>query len=150
MWRNNVYNLWCFVAFYNILLHNHFFCDLRRFVAKSVLVWFTGFCVEKNWAKNCARGEKMTNMRYGPSRRRPTCNDEDCHDKCQARRWDHVATWIRKAVSLKELISALKKRGWFFPSYCGNCLELSSPSQLSKYDRRVQNELEELEEILSM
>ena len=57
---------------------------------------------------------------------------------------------IRKAVSWKELISTLKKRGRFFSSYCGNCLELSSPSQLSKYDRSVQNELEELEEILPM
>ena len=65
MWRNNVYNLWCFVAFYNILLPNQFFCNLRCFVAKSVLVRFTRFCVEKNLAKNCARGEKMTNMRYG-------------------------------------------------------------------------------------
>ena len=41
-----------------------FFCNLRCFVAKSVLVRFTRFCVEKNLAKNCARGEKMTNMRY--------------------------------------------------------------------------------------
>ena len=44
---------------------------------------------------------------------------------------------VRKAVSLKEFISALKKRGRFFPSHCGNCLQLSSPSQLCKYDRRV-------------
>ena len=42
-----------------------FFCNLRCFVAKPVLVRFTRFCVEKNLAKNCARGEKMTNMRYG-------------------------------------------------------------------------------------
>ena len=33
------------------------FCDLRCFVAKSVLVQFTHFCVEKNLAKNWARGE---------------------------------------------------------------------------------------------
>ena len=25
MWRNNVFNVWCFVAFYNILLQNHLF-----------------------------------------------------------------------------------------------------------------------------
>ena len=42
-----------------------FFCNLRCFVAKPVLVRFTRFCVEKNLAKNCAREEKMTNMRYG-------------------------------------------------------------------------------------
>ena len=64
MWRNNVYNLWCFVAFYNIFLQNQFVWDLRCFVAKSVLVRFTHFCVEKNLAENCARGEKITNMRY--------------------------------------------------------------------------------------
>ena len=41
------------------------FCDLRCFVAKSVLSQFTRFCMEKNWAKNCACGEKRTYMRYG-------------------------------------------------------------------------------------
>ena len=30
----------------------------------STLLRFTRFCVEKNLAKNSARGEKMTNMRY--------------------------------------------------------------------------------------
>ena len=49
-----MYNLWYFVAFYTVLLENLFF--LGR---------FTSFCVEKNLAKNSARGEKMTNMRYG-------------------------------------------------------------------------------------
>ena len=56
---------------YGVLLHFtifccqiSFFCNLRCFVAKPVLVRFTRFCVEKNLAKNCARGEKMTNMRY--------------------------------------------------------------------------------------
>ena len=63
MWRNNVYNLWCFVAFYNILLPNQFFCNLRCFVAKSVLVQFTRFSVEKNLAK-IVPVENMTNMRY--------------------------------------------------------------------------------------
>ena len=51
------YILHCFVAkfvffaFYAVLSQNRF---LR----------FTRFCVEKNLAKNSARGEKMTNMRY--------------------------------------------------------------------------------------
>ena len=31
MWRNNVYNLWCFVAFYNILLPNQFFLQFTLF-----------------------------------------------------------------------------------------------------------------------
>ena len=40
-------------------------CDLRCFVAKSVLSRFTHFGVEKNWAKNFVCGEKRTNMRNG-------------------------------------------------------------------------------------
>ena len=39
-------------------------CNLRCFVAKSVMSRFTRFGMEKNWAKNYACGEKMTNMRY--------------------------------------------------------------------------------------
>ena len=39
-------------------------CDLRCFVAKSVLSRFTRFGVEKNWAKNFVCGEKRTNIRY--------------------------------------------------------------------------------------
>ena len=58
MWRNNMYKLWCFVTFYSVLSQNQFFCDVRCFVAKSVLLRFMQFCVEKNWGKNCARGEK--------------------------------------------------------------------------------------------
>ena len=54
-----MYNLWCFVAFYNILLQNQFF--LR----------FTLFCREISFGmiyallrgENCACGEKITNMR---------------------------------------------------------------------------------------
>ena len=55
MWRNNVSNLWCFVAFYAVLLQNR---DLRSFVAISVLSRFTRFCVEKNSAKNYAPWRK--------------------------------------------------------------------------------------------
>ena len=68
---------------YGVLLHFtifccqiSFFCNLRCFVAKSVLVRFTRFCVEKNSAKNYVifvtgitggtRGEKMTNIMYVP------------------------------------------------------------------------------------
>ena len=39
-------------------------CDLRCFVAKSVLSRFTRFGVEKNWANNFVCGEKRTNIRY--------------------------------------------------------------------------------------
>ena len=50
MWRNTVYNLWCFVAFYNILLQNQFF--LR----------FTLFCREISFGMIYAllRGEKFS------------------------------------------------------------------------------------------
>ena len=64
MWRNNVYNLWRFVAFYAVLLQNLLLSDLRCFVAKSVLSRFTHFCVETKLSKKFARGEKVTNMRY--------------------------------------------------------------------------------------
>ena len=43
---------------YAILLKIWFCHDLRCFVAKSVLSRFTQFCVEKNWTKDCASGEK--------------------------------------------------------------------------------------------
>ena len=50
MWRNNVYNLWCFVAFYNILLPNQFFLQ------------FTLFCREISFGTIYAllRGEKFS------------------------------------------------------------------------------------------
>ena len=55
----------CFVAFFAVLLQNpSCSCDLRCFVAKSVLSLFTRFCVEKNWAKNFVCEEKRTNFRY--------------------------------------------------------------------------------------
>ena len=40
------------------------FCNLRCFVAKSVLSRFTRYRVEKICAKNCACGEKRTNIMY--------------------------------------------------------------------------------------
>ena len=43
------------------LLHYQQFALFR---CEIVLSRFTRYCVEKIWAKNCARGEKMTNMRY--------------------------------------------------------------------------------------
>ena len=56
---------------YGILLHftlfwwkTFFRWQFTLFCRKSILR-FTHFCVEKNLAKNSARGEKMTNMRYG-------------------------------------------------------------------------------------
>ena len=56
---------------YGILLHftlfwwkTFFRWQFTLFCRKSILR-FTHFCVEKNLAKNSARGEKMTIMRYG-------------------------------------------------------------------------------------
>ena len=40
---------------YDVLSQNR---DLHSFVAISVLSQFARFCVEKNSAKNCGRGEK--------------------------------------------------------------------------------------------
>ena len=38
--------------------------QFMHFCRKSVLLRFTRFCVEKSWTKNCACGEKKTNIRY--------------------------------------------------------------------------------------
>ena len=62
VWCKNVNTYAKFMLFcYKI----SFFCNLRNFVAKSVVLWFSHFCVEKNLSKNCISGEKMTNMRSG-------------------------------------------------------------------------------------
>ena len=53
----NLCKLWCFVAFYVVL----FFV----IYAKSILSRYTRFFGDNNWAKNCAPGEKMTNIRHG-------------------------------------------------------------------------------------
>ena len=55
--KNTVCYLWSFVAKY-VFLQFTLFCH------EIVLSQFTRYCVEKIWAKNCAHGEKMTNMRY--------------------------------------------------------------------------------------
>ena len=65
MWRN----LSCGEMFpHDRLLHMNkltFFCCKICFVAiYAVLSRFTRFCVEKSWTKNCACGEKKTNIRY--------------------------------------------------------------------------------------
>ena len=36
MWRNNVYNLWCFVAFYAVLSRNLFCHNLRAFAWSKI------------------------------------------------------------------------------------------------------------------
>ena len=79
MWRNNVYNLWCFVEFYNILLPNHFFLQFTLFCCEISFGTIYALLRGEKFSKNCARGEKMTNMRYawalqigGITRRRPT------------------------------------------------------------------------------
>ena len=60
-----------FVTIYDVLSHFMLFCckislscDLRCFVAKSVLSRFTLFGMEKKWAKDFVCGEKRTNIRY--------------------------------------------------------------------------------------
>ena len=58
---------------YGILLHFKLFCckicvflRFTLFCRKIGLLRFTRFCVEKILTKNSVRGEKMTNIRYGP------------------------------------------------------------------------------------
>ena len=64
-----MYNLWYFVAFYTVLLQNLFFLAIFAVLSHDRFLRFTRYYVEKNLAKNSARGEKMTNMRYGPYHR---------------------------------------------------------------------------------
>ena len=59
-----MYNLWYFVAFYTVLLPNLFFLAIYAVLSHYRFFRFTHYYVEKNLAKNSARGEKMTNMRY--------------------------------------------------------------------------------------
>ena len=53
---------------YGILLHFTLFCSIflafYADLSQNCFLRLTRFCVEKNLAKNSARGEKMTNMRY--------------------------------------------------------------------------------------
>ena len=64
VWCKNVNTNAKFMLFF---IKSVFFCNLRNFVAKSVVSWFTHFCVEKNLSKNCISGDKMTNMRSVPT-----------------------------------------------------------------------------------
>ena len=59
-----MYNLWYFVAFYTVLLPNLFFLAIYAVLSHYRFFRFTHYYVEKNLAKNSARGEKMTNIRY--------------------------------------------------------------------------------------
>ena len=60
-----MYNLWYFVAFYTVLLQDLFFFAIFAVLSHDRFLRFTRYYVEKNLAKNSARGEKMTNMRFG-------------------------------------------------------------------------------------
>ena len=54
------------VAFYAVLLQKVFFFAICAvFFLKIGWLQFTRCCVEKIFAKNSVRGEKMTNIRYG-------------------------------------------------------------------------------------
>ena len=54
-----------FVTIHADLSRNLLCCHLRCIGAKSILLRFTHFCVEKNLFRNCACGEQRTNIRYG-------------------------------------------------------------------------------------
>ena len=59
MWRNNVYNLWYFAAFCNVLLQNHFFLQVTLFCREicfcTIYVLLRGEKLSKKlypWRKN--------------------------------------------------------------------------------------------------
>ena len=53
----HVYNLWCFVAFYAILLQNHFFV-IYAVLSRNMFLTIHALLRGKNLTKYCARGEK--------------------------------------------------------------------------------------------
>ena len=65
---------------YGILLHfalffvAKFFFAFHAVLSQNRFLRFTRFCVETNLAKNSARGEKMTNMRYDLEPKQLLCN----------------------------------------------------------------------------
>ena len=61
VWCKNVNTYAKFKLFCSALL------QFMQFYRKTVVSWFTHFCVEKNLSENCISGEKMTNMRSVPS-----------------------------------------------------------------------------------
>ena len=61
-----MYILWYFVAFYTVLFQKVSFFAIHAVFRKISLLQFTRYRVEKILAKNSARGEKMTNIRYAP------------------------------------------------------------------------------------
>ena len=62
------------------LSRNLLCCHLRCIGAKSILSRFTHFCVEKNLFRNCACGEKRTNIRYGDDSDDDNDNGDDSDD----------------------------------------------------------------------
>ena len=86
-------------------------CKQYCFVAKSVLSQFTlfcrdllAFCVEKNLTKNCACGEKKTNIRYGAY----TLNNPCFDDSVTSKRMPQLNSQ-KKATNQPQKISAKEK-----------------------------------------
>ena len=100
MWRNNVYNLWCFVAFYNILLQNQFFLRFTLFCREISFGMIYALLRGEKFSQKLCLWRKITNMRYAivssnglefqmASTRREkgdwdVCTDQDC---TQTQRW---------------------------------------------------------------
>ena len=100
-------NVWCgeiMSTIYNVLSHFMLFCYKIVIYAVLSRYLFCLFCMEKNSAKNCARGEKMTNIRYGPclERDKETLNqkkmvfDNPWHPPTSQRHSGRGVTWIYK------------------------------------------------------
>ena len=84
--------LYCFVA-KSVLFGFTLFCR------KIVLSQFTRYCVEEILAKNCARGEKMTNMRYGSAPSLTALSSLRFRDFAQSKR--NVRTFVSEALHTK-------------------------------------------------
>ena len=62
--KNVETNIFCHFLCCFFFSRNLLCCHLRCIGTKSILSRFTHFCVEKNLLRNCACGEKRTNIRY--------------------------------------------------------------------------------------
>ena len=61
---NNVYNLWCFNAYYAVLLQNLLILQFTLFCRKICFVAIYALLRGEKLSQKWIGGEKMTNMRY--------------------------------------------------------------------------------------
>ena len=82
--KNNVHNLWCFVAFYTVLLQNNFCWQFTLFCREIILSQYTRLCVEKNFSQKLYQWRK--------------------NDKYQVWAWDEWKLFIENILRKKRML----------------------------------------------